>query len=58
MSVKDTIDYSDFQTALDNAQEAIEQLRYEAQALKDELEAQAEALSEIIDSCETIEADL
>lgn len=58
MSVKDTIDYSDFQQALENAQEAIEQLRYEAQALKDELEAQAETLSDIIDSCETIQADL
>lgn len=53
-----SIDFSAYEEALATAQDAIQELRNEAEELKTEFETWVEHLDSVIDSCETIEGDL
>lgn len=49
------IDFTDYESALREAQDAISNLKNEAECLKCEMESWIENLDNVIDSCETIE---
>lgn len=52
------IDFTDYESALREAQDAISNLKNEAECLQCELRSCIENLDNVIDSCETLELNM